>query len=130
MLSRLVEFSDCPGLWSNGILNTIHFCPDRRERFLGKQGEEAAVRKGRQGFGMAIVYILIGGIVGSVLGRLLDPVWAPLGRTLLSLGSQPGTSWSVNLGIVGLQVGGWIQMNVVGVIGLIVGLFWYQRRSS
>ncbi len=79
---------------------------------------------------MAIVYILIGGIVGSVLGRLLDPLWAPLGRTLLSIGSQPGTGWSLNLGVVGLQVGGWIQMNVVGVIGLIVGLFWYQRRSS
>jgi hypothetical protein len=49
---------------------------------------------------------------------------------LLSIGFQPGTAWSLHLGVVGLQVGGWIQMNVVGVIGLIVGLFWYQRRSS
>ncbi|MCL5115951.1 MAG: DUF4321 domain-containing protein [Firmicutes bacterium] len=87
------------------------------------------MRKGRQGIAMAIIYIVIGGIVGSVLGHLLTPVWAPLGRSLLTLGSLPGSTWSINLGVVGIQVGGWIDVNVVGVIGLIVGLFWYRRGA-
>lgn len=88
------------------------------------------MRKGRQGIGMAILYILIGCIVGSVLGRLLQPVWVPLGRSVLTVGAQPGTAWSIDLGVVGMQVGAWVQVNVMGVIGMVVGLFWFQRRGS
>ncbi len=104
---------------------TLQFC-----RFGVLEGERAgAVRKGRRGIGLAIVFILVGGIVGSIFGRLLEPVWYPLGRSILALGTQPGTSWSVNLGVVGLQLGAWLKLNVLGVIGLIAGLFWYQRSS-
>ncbi len=87
------------------------------------------MKKGRHGLGLAIIYILIGGIVGSVLGRLLGPVWAPLGRSLITVGALPGTTWSINLGVIGLQVGGWLNINLMGVIGLIVGLFWYRRSA-
>lgn len=87
------------------------------------------MRKGRQSIGLAIVYILVGGLVGSVLGHLLASVWPPLGRSLLSIGSVPGTTWSINLGVVGLQVGGWLDVNVVGIIGLVIGLFWYRRGA-
>lgn len=78
---------------------------------------------------MAIIYILLGGLVGSILGHLLTPLWSPLGRSLVMVGAQPGTSWSINLGVLGLQVGGWLEINLVGVMGMIVGLFWFQRRG-
>ena len=87
------------------------------------------MRKSRRSVALAILYILIGGIVGSVLGHFLGTIWPPLGRSLITVGSSPGTSWSLNLGVVGLEVGAWIQLNVLGVIGLIVGLFWFQRSS-
>ncbi|NMP21248.1 DUF4321 domain-containing protein [Sulfobacillus sp. DSM 109850] len=79
--------------------------------------------------GLAIIYIVIGGIVGSVLGHLLAPAWAPLGKSLLTVGALPGTTWSINLGVVGIQFGGWLELNLLGVIGLIVGLFWYRRGA-
>lgn len=111
---------------------TLGICAQTHQfqRFWVPEGERAAaVRKGRRSIGMAIVFILVGGIVGSVLGRLLQPAWYALGRPLLSIGTQPGTSWSIDLGVVGLQIGAWLQLNVLGVIGLIVGLFWYRRSS-
>lgn len=86
------------------------------------------LRKGH-GIGLAVIYIILGGIVGSVLGHLLAPVWSPLGRPLLTIGSVPGTTWSINLGVVGLQVGGWLEVNLVGLIGMIVGLFWFRRGA-
>lgn len=87
---------------------------------------QSVVAKGRS-IGLAILYILIGGIVGSILGRLLTPVWAPLGRTLLVVGARPGTAWSVDLGFMGIQLGVFIELNVLGVIGLVAGLMWYRR---
>lgn len=88
------------------------------------------MRKGRHGIGVAILYILIGGMVGSIVGRLSAPLWLPLGRSLIVLGSKPGTTWSIDLGIVGVRLGAWIQVNLLGAIGLVVGLFWYQRSVS
>lgn len=87
------------------------------------------MRKGRRSIGMAILAVVIGGLVGSILGRLLEPVWAPLGRTLLMVGAQPGTAWSADLGFLGISLGAWIRLNVMGVIGLIVALFWYLRSA-
>ncbi len=87
------------------------------------------MRKSRRSVALAIVYILVGGIVGSVLGHFLESLWLPLGRSLVTIGSNPGTTWSFNLGVVGLQVGAWLQLNVLGVIGLIMGLFWFRRSS-
>ncbi len=86
--------------------------------------------KGRRSVGLAIVYILLGGLIGSLVGHLLAPVWTPLGRPLVFLGTPPTGSWSINLGIVGVQVGAWINVNVLGVIGLAVGLVWFQRRHA
>ena len=131
MLSRLAEFSDCRRLSSNGMLNkTRRLAPDfRLMRYSGIVEGERAVRKGRHGMGMAILYILIGGIVGSILGQVLTPVWHPLGRALVTLGSRPKTAWSIDLGFLAVQVGAWIQLNVLGVIGLIAGLLWFRRGA-
>jgi hypothetical protein len=79
---------------------------------------------------MAILSLLVGGIVGSILGNLLVSLWHPLGRSLIVLGSQPGTGWAFNLGIIGGQVGAWVHLNVLGVIGLVVGLGWYWRAAA
>ena len=87
------------------------------------------MRKSRRSVAVAILYILVGGIVGSVLGHFLGTLWLPLGRSLVTVGSNPGTSWSLNLGVVGVQLGLWLHLNVLGVIGLIVGLLWFKRSS-
>ncbi|MCY0879078.1 MAG: DUF4321 domain-containing protein [Firmicutes bacterium] len=80
--------------------------------------------------GIAVVYVLLGGLVGSLMGHLLAPLWTPLGRTLVFLGTPPVRVWSVNLGIVGFQVGAWLNVNVLGIVGLLAGLAWFQRRSA
>jgi uncharacterized membrane protein YeaQ/YmgE (transglycosylase-associated protein family) len=87
------------------------------------------MKKGRRSLGLAILSTVVGGLVGSILGRLLASAWHPLGQTLLSLGSQPGTAWSIDLGFLGVQLGLWLKLNVVGLIGLMVGLFWYLRGA-
>lgn len=83
----------------------------------------------KSGFWMAIIYIFMGGVLGTVLGHLLSSVWSPLGHTYLTIGANPGTSWTLNLGIAGITFGAWIQLNLGGIIGLIVGLIWFQRRG-
>lgn len=88
------------------------------------------MRKGKHGIAIAILYILIGGIVGSVLGQLLAPLWAPIGKSLLTVGAAPGRIWSVDLGVIGISVGAWLNLNVLGVIGLVAGLFAFGRRGS
>ncbi|PSR22084.1 MAG: DUF4321 domain-containing protein [Sulfobacillus acidophilus] len=84
---------------------------------------------GRRSIGLAILYIIIGGVVGSIVGQLLQPMWPVLGRSLLVVGSEPGTTWTFDLGIMGVRLGAWMQLNLLGMIGVVVGLIWYQRSA-
>lgn len=87
------------------------------------------MRSRKQGFWLALIYVMIGALVGTLLGHFLSSLWAPLAHNYFVIGSGPGTSWSLNLGVVGLSIGGWLDLNLGGIIGLIVGLIWYQRRG-
>ena len=90
---------------------------------------EVFMRHRHQGFLLALLYAVIGAIIGSVLGRMLAPVWSPLGHNYFQFGSSPQAPWTLNLGVIGIQLGLWLTLNLGGIIGLIGGLFWYQRRG-
>ena len=87
------------------------------------------MQKRHQGFGIALLYVVIGAIVGSVLGQLLSPVWHPLGREFFRLGSPLNAPATLNLGVVGIQGGLWLTLNLGGIIGLVSGFYWYLRRK-
>ena len=87
------------------------------------------MRSRRQGFWLALLYMLTGALVGSLLGHLLSAVWPPLGHSDFVIGSGPGTNWTLNLGVFGVSIGAWLYLNLGGIIGLIGGLIWYQRRG-
>lgn len=82
--------------------------------------------KGRNSVWMAILYVVIGGIVGSLLGHFLSALWSPLGHDYFDLGSPTGP-WTLNLGVFGISLGIWLQLNLGGIIGVIGGLWWYRR---
>lgn len=87
------------------------------------------MRSRNRGFGVALLYVLIGGLVGSLIGHLLSPLWAPLGQNDLTIGTNPGTNWTLNLGVFGISLGLWLQLNLGGIIGIVAGLAWYRRRG-
>ncbi|AEJ38799.1 hypothetical protein TPY_0601 [Sulfobacillus acidophilus TPY] len=88
------------------------------------------MRRQRQGFWMTVVYIVLGGLIGSAIGHWLSPLWSPFGSNLVSLGTTPGTVWTINLGVLGVQIGAWLDVNLVGLIGMLAGLMWSQRQRS
>ena len=113
------------------LSETLERAPDLAgTRCLDFWEGDAWVRKGRHGIGMAILYVLVGGIVGSVLGTLLVHIFSPLARPLLVLGSIPGPDWTLNLGVVGVRFGGWVRLNLLGVVGLVAGFGWFWRSRA
>ena len=78
---------------------------------------------------IALIYVLIGGLIGSLLGHLLAPVWPPLGHSYFQLGTSTGP-WTLNLGVFGLDLGIWLDVNLGGMIGLVGGLWWFRRRKA
>lgn len=87
------------------------------------------MRNRHHGFGIALLYVLIGAIVGSVLGQLLSPLWHPLGRVFFRLGSASSAPLTLDFGVVGIQLGLWLTLNLGGIIGLLGGFYWYLRRK-
>ncbi|CAB1129685.1 conserved protein of unknown function [Candidatus Hydrogenisulfobacillus filiaventi] len=87
------------------------------------------MRKRSGSFGVALLFILVGAVAGDVIGRLLMPLWAVLGRDVLALGSPDGRPWTLSAGILGIQLGGWLQVNLMGLVGMLGGLAWYLRRA-
>ncbi len=86
--------------------------------------------RGRKGSGwIALLYVLVGGLVGSLIGRFVAPLWPPLGHSYFELGTPSGP-WTLNLGVFGLDLGVWLDLNLGGIIGLVVGLWWFQRRKA
>jgi hypothetical protein len=83
----------------------------------------------RMGWDLAVLGAIIGGLVGTVFGRLLGIVWAPLGTSVIRVGTTPGTVWTVNLGIMGVQAGAWVNLNVLGLIGMVTGWMWVIRQG-
>jgi hypothetical protein len=77
---------------------------------------------------MAIFYAVVGAIVGTVGGGWLARFWAPLGHYYLTIGSGVNNPWTINLRVVGIQAGFWLDLNLGGIIGLLLGLMAFQRR--
>lgn len=124
----MASFSDCPRRILDVILDEMsNFLPHAISAIHG-QGA-GTLRGQRKGFWIAVLYLLIGALIGSLVGHLLASVWPPLGHNYYVVGSSPGTSWTFNFGIFGISVGAWLDLNLGGIIGLIGGLIWYQRRG-
>lgn len=78
--------------------------------------------------GLTLVYIVLGAIVGGMVGRFLQNWWPPLGRDWVMLGSTQAP-WSLNLGVFGVTVGGWLKLNLGGMVGMLVGLVAARRHG-
>ncbi len=74
---------------------------------------------------MLVLYALVGALVGSVVGRWLGTYWPLLGHDYVTLGV--GTPWTLNLAVVGLALGAWVHLNLVGLLGLVAGVATWGR---
>ena len=74
---------------------------------------------------LLLLYVLVGAIVGSVVGRWLGAYWPLLGHNYVTLGA--GTPWTLNLAVVGFALGAWVQLNLVGLLGLVAGVVAWGR---
>lgn len=82
--------------------------------------------KRTSGFGVTVLYALIGAIVGSLIGHFLERIWAPLGYTYVNVGFP--NPWVLNLNVVGGSLGVWLKLNLLGIVGLLAGVLEAQRR--
>ncbi|MDY6934566.1 MAG: hypothetical protein SVZ03_10140 [Spirochaetota bacterium] len=73
--------------------------------------------KGNLGF--FIVFLIIGGILGSAMGTLLAKLFPTLSIVKSNLTAPIG----FNLEIISFS----IRLNLAAIIGMIVGIFIYQR---
>jgi hypothetical protein len=87
-------------------------------------------RAGARGWGLALVYALIGGVVGTLVGSWLAAYWPPLGHAYLTLGTPAGAPWTLNLDVIGVQVGAWMRLNLGGVVGVLLALGWFGRQRG
>lgn len=75
-----------------------------------------------------VLYAVAGGIAGSIVGGWLARYWPPLGHNYLVLGSQSNGPWVINLRVVGIQAGFWLQLNLGGILGILLALVVWRRR--
>lgn len=72
-----------------------------------------------------MIYALVGALVGSGVGKWLSAYWAPLGHSYVTFGvTQP---WTLNLSVVGVTAGAWVALNLLGMVGIIVGVVLWAR---
>jgi hypothetical protein len=50
-----------------------------------------------------------------------------LGHPYLVVGAGGGHPWSLDLHVVGIQFGIWVDLNVMAIVGIVAGLWIYQR---
>jgi hypothetical protein len=74
-----------------------------------------------------VVYVVVGAVVGSIVGHWLRHLWAPLGHAYLVVGTH-GRPWDLNLAVVGVQFGFFLDLNLAALLGIVAGLWIYQRR--
>lgn len=82
------------------------------------------VGKVHRGTGLLVLLILVFAITGSFLGELLQP-YIPLFLTksfILGIGPLP-----INLRVINATFGLTVKMNVMSIIGIIVGLVVYKK---
>jgi hypothetical protein len=80
-------------------------------------------KKVSRGTGMLILFIVLGIVVGSLITKFLGTNLPFLTRSipLLDLPSS-----SLNLGMIQIVFGVSIGLNMIGVIGIIVGILLYK----
>lgn len=78
-------------------------------------------------WGYAIFVLLLGAVVGTLLGQVAGSYGMKiLGQSIANVGLQPAT---LDLRAFTLTLGFSLKMNLLGILGLLVG-FIYVRRTS
>ena len=77
-----------------------------------------------------IVFVLIGGLLGGILGEILH-VMAPQGtiQSIFSTNFMPGINppLTVDLVLVKLVLGFSLKINILSILGMIVGIYLYKH---
>lgn len=83
------------------------------------------MRRG-SGFLFTLILVLIGALVGSLIGVVLAQ-WFPLaGQNVASIGiNNPVT---LDLKVFTFTVGATLRLNLMGLVGLLIGLIYGLRR--
>ena len=83
-----------------------------------------------KGYGILLLYLIIGAVLGGILGELISSVdalanWSPyIVKTFLVLDVPPV---SVNLYVVRIMLGFAFQPNLISILGMIAALLLYKR---
>ena len=77
-----------------------------------------------------LIFVLIGGLLGGILGEILH-VMAPQGtiQSIFSTNFSPGIDppLTINLVLIKLVFGLSIKINILGILGMFVGIYLYKH---
>ena len=94
------------------------------------QGGEVLRGVKSKGYGMLLLYLIIGAVLGGILGELISSVdalanWSPyIVKTFLVLDVPPV---SINLYVVRFMLGFALQPNLISILGMIAALLLFKR---
>ena len=94
------------------------------------QGGEVLRGAKSKGYGMLLLFLMTGAVLGGILGELVSNVdtlasWSPyLVKTFLVLDVPPV---SINLYVVKFMLGFALQPNLISILGMIAALLLFKR---
>ncbi len=74
-------------------------------------------------FGLLIILLVIGGILGTFLGQVFGD-YLPFLKAGQVIGFEP---FNINLVIMTITLGWTLKLNIAGIIGFFITLFIYYR---
>ena len=93
--------------------------------------EEFLVAKfGGHGYGMAILFVVIGAILGGILGQLLTGVEALSGVMPYLVNTFPvfdTSAFTINLYVIQLTLGLAFAPNLMSILGIVIALILFRR---
>ena len=85
---------------------------------------------GGHGYGMAILFVVIGAILGGILGQLLTSVEALSGVMPYLVNTFPvfdTQAFTINLYVIQLTLGIAFAPNLMSILGIVIALILFRR---